>query len=66
MTMNERKQILSNLKALLPTISAKVNDIQKETSLFEQYIEDGRNYEILDCKCYELKDLVNELIFKLR
>ena len=66
MTIDERKQILSNLKALLPTISTKVNDIQKETNMFEQYIEDGRNYEILDRKCYELKDLINELIFKLR
>ena len=66
MTIDERKQILLNLKALLPTISIKVNDIQKEINLFEQYIEDGRNYEILDRKCYELKDLVNELIFKLR
>ena len=66
MTIDERKQILSNIKALIPAISAKVNDLQKETNLFEQYIEDGRNYEILDRKCYELKDLVNELIFKLR
>lgn len=66
MTIDERKQILSNLKALIPTISAKINDIQKETNMFEQYIEDGRNYETLDRKCYELKDLVNELIFKLR
>ena len=66
MTIDERKQILSNLKALLPTILVKVNDIQKEINMFEQYIEDGRNYEILDRKCYELKDLVNELIFKLR
>lgn len=66
MNIDERKQILLNLKALLPTISTKINDIQKETNLFEQYIEDGRNYEILDRKCYELKDLVNELIFKLR
>ena len=66
MTKDERKQVLSNIKALIPTILAKVNDIQKETNLFEQYIEDGRNYEILDRKCYELKDLINELIFKLR
>ena len=66
MTIDERKQVLSNIKALLPTILVKVNDIQKEINMFEQYIEDGRNYEILDRKCYELKDLVNELIFKLR
>ena len=52
MTKDERKQVLLNLKALLPTISAKINDIQKETNMFEQYIEDGRNYEILDLKCY--------------
>ena len=65
-TTEQRKQILSNIRALLPKISSKLNDVERETNLFEGYIEDGRNYEILDRKCYELKDLINELIFKLR
>ena len=59
----ERKEIVKNVRVLVSEINVKVMALEKET---EKYDSDGSNYDSLNRKCYELRDLVNELIFETR
>ena len=59
----ERKKIVKNVRVLVSEINVKVMALEKET---EKYDLDGSNYDSLNRKCYELRDLVNELIFETR
>lgn len=59
----ERKKIVKNVRVLVSEINVKVMALEKET---EKYDSDGSNYDSLNRKCYELRDLVNELIFETR
>lgn len=64
-TLEEKEKMIKNIRALLPKISAKLDSVEEETDLLASY-SDRRNYETLNRKCYELRDLVNELIFETR
>lgn len=59
----ERKEIVKNVRVLVSEINVKVMALEKET---EKYDSDGSNYDSLNRKCFELKDLVSELIFKVQ
>jgi len=62
--METREEKIKNIKALIPMIVNKAYDIEREANIYESYTNNARNNQILDRKCYELRDLVNELVFK--